>query len=217
MVGQLDQQQRDIVAIGGYGMRRRNTGNAPNDANNRNDIQQNQERERRNLDDAAVAAANVPNVPNVAQPVVPPAGQVPPAAAGGAVDAADDQNAGFLFWLIGALNVNILIRMGMFMWFFGSHLNSYRYYGVCVAITLYYLHQIGFLRYMMGNRQLWGRRNVNEPQHRDPNAAENADEVVPPPRPLSYVELIQRGLIGFALSLWPTWDHRQMYPQPVRR
>ena len=36
----------------------------------------------------------------------------------------NEQNPGFLMWLIGALNVNILLRMGMFMWFIGSSMFS---------------------------------------------------------------------------------------------
>ena len=98
----------------------------------------------------------------------------------------------------------------------------YRYYAVCVAVAVYYLHQIGLLKYLFGNFR-WGAGGEvvaanNEPRHRDPNAQEQTENEEPaPPQPLSFVELIQRGLIGFALSLWPTWDHRQMYPEPVRR
>ena len=87
---------------------------------------------------------------------------------------------------------------------------------VLVAVGLYYMQQIGLLGYLFGNIQFGRGNQNNEPRHRDPNAPENTEQV--PPEPLSYVELIQRALIGFALSLWPTWDHRQMYPvEPARR
>jgi len=199
-------ERPDIAAIGGYGMRRRNNGNGPRIGN-----------QRRNVDNA-LNAADVPaeneqndrNEHNEAE--APDAGNA----------AANDRGFGaFVIWLVGALNVNILIRLGLFMWFIGSNLSTYRYAMVCGVVAIYYLHQIGLLRYLFGNIPFAiGARNANAnnaPQHRDPNASESGHEEVAPPQPLSYVELIQRALVGFALSLWPTWDHRQMYPaEPVR-
>lgn len=208
------QRNGDVAAFGGYGMRRRrvplpngpNNGNAPGIGN-----------EARNLNNALNAdhamdqgvANEVDGNQNDDEQDV----------------AADAENPGFMIWLIGALNINILLRMGMFMWFIGSNLSTNRYYAVCVGVAIYYFHQIGLLKYLFGDirwADLWGGGggNVaanNEPRHRDPNAPEIEEEPAPP-QPLTYVELIQRGLIGFTLSLWPTWDHRQMYPaQQVRR
>merc|ERR1719295_1105969 len=183
-----------MAAVGGYGMRRRrrvplldaNNGDGAGIGNERQNVNNAFQVEQADADDED----NGNDADN---------------------EADIDQNPGFLVWLIGAMNINILIRLGMFMWFIGSNLSTYRYAMVMGVVVVYYLQQIGFLRYLFGNIQFGRGEPRNEPRHRDPNAPNN-EEAPTPPQPLSYVELIQRALVGFAFSLWPTWDHRQMYP-----
>eukprot|EP00484_Ammonia_sp_Unknown_P024583 CAMPEP_0197029076 /NCGR_PEP_ID=MMETSP1384-20130603/8604_1 /TAXON_ID=29189 /ORGANISM="Ammonia sp." /LENGTH=551 /DNA_ID=CAMNT_0042458179 /DNA_START=22 /DNA_END=1680 /DNA_ORIENTATION=+ len=122
------------------------------------------------------------------------------------------QRESFFARLFRVLNVNILIRLGIFMWLFAPNLGTYRFTMLCIAGGLYYLHQVGILGGLFG--RFGANRNQNEPQHRDPNAPDSGDrERAPPPR-LSYVQLLQRFLIGIVASLWPTWDHRNLYPIP---
>ena len=91
-------------------------------------------------------------------------------------------------------------------------MGTYRFTILCVIGGLYYLHQVGILPGIIG-RFMGNRNRRNEPQHRDPNADEsNDDRNRPPPPPLTYVQLLQRFLIGIFASLWPTWDHRNLYP-----
>ena len=76
------------------------------------------------------------------------------------------------------------------------------------------MHQIGILPRILA--RFGGNRNNqnNEPQHRDPNADddESDNRNIPPPAPLTYAQLLQRFLFGIFASLWPTWDHRNLYP-----
>eukprot|EP01084_Bolivina_argentea_P048666 89627_1 len=100
------------------------------------------------------------------------------------------------------------------MWLFGPNLGTYRFTILCIAGGFYYLYQIGILQRIFG-RFMRGNRNRNEPRHRDPNANNNDesnDNNMEPLLPLSYVQLLQRFLIGIVFSVWPTWDHRNVYP-----
>ena len=76
---------------------------------------------------------------------------------------------------------------------------------------LYYFHQVGLLARIL-NRFNGNRNRRNEVRHRDPNAPQQSNADRPPSPPLTYVQLLQRFLIGIVASLWPTWDHRNMYP-----
>eukprot|EP01083_Nonionella_stella_P165054 548129_1 len=177
-----------------YGLRRRrvaNGANAPNNAVNEDD-------------NANVAEAN--NVVNENN-----------------ANANNNENALRDRWfvrLFRALNINVLIRLGIFMWFFGPNLGKSRFTILCMIGTLYYLHQVGLLQRLFGFLFVGRNRNDNEPRHRDPlnDDRENNDSVPPVPIPLptlSYVQLLQRFLIGIVASLWPTWDHTTLYPVPV--
>jgi len=121
--------------------------------------------------------------------------------------------------LLRALNVNVIIRMGIFMWLFAPNLGTYRMAAVCVVGAIYYLHHVGLLHFMFARffrRGGAGARN-NEVRHRNPNGDENAQEAeATPPPALSKVDLMKRFLVGLFASLWPTFDHRNLYPAPVQ-
>ena len=87
---------------------------------------------------------------------------------------------------------------------------------LCIAGGIYYLYQVGLLGRIFGrfiHRNNNNNQN-NEPQHRNPNAPDSNENEPPPPPPipLSFIQLLQRFLIGVFASLWPTWDHRNLYP-----
>jgi len=127
---------------------------------------------------------------------------------------------GIMVRLFRLLNVNVLIRLAIFMWLFGPNLGTNRFSILCVMGGLYYLHQVGVLHAVLNRFGIGRNRNANEPQHRDPNAAAAADDVSeeehsappPPPSRLTHAQLLQRFLVGLVASLWPTWDHRTLYP-----
>merc|ERR1711973_267000 len=98
----------DIAAVGGYGMRRRrvplpnlngNIGNNPGIGNDRQNVNNALQAE---AVDNNVDAANVEHQNNNV---------------GDNADADANEGPGFMIWLIGAMNINVLIRLGMFMWF----------------------------------------------------------------------------------------------------
>eukprot|EP01084_Bolivina_argentea_P048927 90057_1 len=98
------------------------------------------------------------------------------------------------------------------MWLFAPNLATSKFTALCVIGGIYYLHAIGLLGRIFGLfRRRRNNNNNNEPQHRDPNAADDPP-VTAPQSPLTYIQLLQRFLIGIFASLWPTWDHRNLYP-----
>merc|ERR1712228_929189 len=187
-----DDNAQNVVA-GGYGMRQRRNPN-----NNNANVQNVQVRAVANANNNNAQPNNVFNNVNNRRRIV-------------------QNREGWFMRMFRILNINVLIRLGIFMWLFAPNLGGYRFAILCCIGVFYYLHQIGVIGFLyvwlFGNEQ----RNVaNDPVHRDPNAAnaeENNDEIVlPPATPLGRVQLLQRFLIGFCFSLWPTWDHRTVYP-----
>ena len=85
---------------------------------------------------------------------------------------------------------------------------------VCVVAGVYYLQHVGLLGFVFARfRRGGGAAQNNVVRHRNPDGNEEEKEEAPPPPPtLSKVELMQRFLVGICASLWPTWDHRNLYP-----
>ena len=49
-------------------------------------------------------------------------------------------NVGYIRQIMELFNVNVLLRLGIFMWLFGSHLNNQRWNMLCVLAVIYYLY-----------------------------------------------------------------------------